>query len=134
MHTEAMGGADVTWTPGGIPARLRRGAAQLPRCHVLDFPSGGTVSSTLVVIVRHRLLLLIGRPASALDTSSLLQSHRSSLHTRTGSPSSEGCQLQAPFQHPLRSRTLRTSVLARSPRQAGTRACERGSGTALVHR
>ncbi|KAI0353731.1 hypothetical protein OH77DRAFT_587726 [Trametes cingulata] len=34
MHTEAMGGADVTWTPGGIPARSCRGAAQLPRCTV----------------------------------------------------------------------------------------------------
>ncbi|KAI0349490.1 hypothetical protein OH77DRAFT_1431180 [Trametes cingulata] len=31
MHTEVMSGAEVTWTPGGFPARPRRGVAQLPQ-------------------------------------------------------------------------------------------------------
>ncbi|KAI0363096.1 hypothetical protein BV20DRAFT_976037 [Pilatotrama ljubarskyi] len=37
MRTEAMGSEEVSWIPGGLPARLCRGVALLPRCTVLCF-------------------------------------------------------------------------------------------------
>ncbi|KAI0363650.1 hypothetical protein BV20DRAFT_96373 [Pilatotrama ljubarskyi] len=48
MHAEAMGNEEVSWIPGGFPARLRRGIAQLlARCSVLgSLPSANVRFST----------------------------------------------------------------------------------------
>ncbi|KAI0349948.1 hypothetical protein OH77DRAFT_1153172 [Trametes cingulata] len=84
MHAEAMGGADVTWTPGGIPARSRRGAAQLPWCRICDpqllfwrnsiqHSCSNCLSPTLSA---YKSSYLCARQSS-LDTSSLLREPRS---------------------------------------------------------